>query len=565
MAKKAININGTATQMVGDINDNFDELYEGAGAGSLTKDHKETYTAETAIYSSGKVMGSSEGKLVFTDASSSRKIFCIDIDTNDDSVAYQIPAVQANNGALSYAFVDDENNIIASSALGTGTTDASVFVSLANVKKVYISRPSSADSASLKVYVFGDYLYDELFVEANMSTSLVALGSRVPAISESGYFSPSSNSLAKTIIIPITGCKTIEGVGKVRQDTLNWVILDKDLKVLKSHTYSSVYYSRTAYQHIPDGARFLACQTDSGDTDTALVADYTLRTKLPKVEYNILALGNSFTQCYWTYVPAILEHLLGDDYKITIFYGMLGASTFENWKNWLVGTGTQSIGITINNTWYSYYALSAQSVFNMIDVDLIGFQQQSNQSMMYYTWRDMWIAAVKAGSQRAKNQIDFMWTMVHSKPTTTEVADSDATMQSIMAANKAMEEDFAIDICPVGTAIQNARHTSINDLPWEGDYGQLTPEGTHLQKGFACFIAGWVVARYICKKLGIDVPCYGDKMNIDAEFDATYRNLTGYGTNPVYATDMDMVYLAQRCVEAALKFPYEIKTNLGTT
>ena len=33
MAKKTININGTATQMVNDINSNFDELYQGAGGG----------------------------------------------------------------------------------------------------------------------------------------------------------------------------------------------------------------------------------------------------------------------------------------------------------------------------------------------------------------------------------------------------------------------------------------------------------------------------------------------------------------------------------------------------
>lgn len=36
MAKKTININGTATQMVNDINSNFDELYQGAGGGSAS-------------------------------------------------------------------------------------------------------------------------------------------------------------------------------------------------------------------------------------------------------------------------------------------------------------------------------------------------------------------------------------------------------------------------------------------------------------------------------------------------------------------------------------------------
>lgn len=36
MAKKTININGTATQMVNDINSNFGELYQGAGGGSAS-------------------------------------------------------------------------------------------------------------------------------------------------------------------------------------------------------------------------------------------------------------------------------------------------------------------------------------------------------------------------------------------------------------------------------------------------------------------------------------------------------------------------------------------------
>lgn len=51
MAKKTIDISGSATKMVDDINDNFSELYEGAGASaSVPTKHVKVYDAMTRCY-----------------------------------------------------------------------------------------------------------------------------------------------------------------------------------------------------------------------------------------------------------------------------------------------------------------------------------------------------------------------------------------------------------------------------------------------------------------------------------------------------------------------------------
>lgn len=588
MAKKTININGSATQMVDDINDNFDELYEGAGAGSVVKDHAEAYTTETATYTSGKVMTNSNGKLVFADdASTSRKIFCIDIDADDDSVAYTVNQVASDSNQIGYALVDAEDNIIASEVGTTTATDYKCLVSLADVRKIYISKAPSATSASIGVVVFGEGRYTEddgeVQVSGNEGQYLTSFYKKIPSSATlDSVFTPAtcfaSNANAETVVALISGCKTLEGYGySPSSNYYNYVILDKELKIIGRDNFPPMdtnFATTTSYMHLPAGAKFLLFT----DRNNGNVTRFFLKTRLPECEYYILALGNSFTRNYWQYVPAILNEWYGDKIHFTIFAGLYDASTFESWKDYLVsGTSARAMSVTVHGSWRGYGNTttprsSANAIFAAYSFDLVGFQQVSTQSANYATISPYWISAVKALSRLANKHTDVMWTMTHAttygRASDSQVGDVDYTdtmMGNIFTVNEQFAEDFAVDICPVGTAIQNARHTGINDLEWAGDNpGAMMPDARHLQAGFACFIAGLVVARFVGKKLGIDIQCYGDKMNIDAEFDAAYSKLTTYGS-PVYATDADMNYLAQRCVEAAMRFPFEIKTNLGTT
>lgn len=588
MAKKSININATATQMVDDINDNFGELYEGAGAGNVVKDHAETYTTETATYTSGKVMTSSNGKLVFADASTSRKIFCIDIDADDDSVAYIINQVASDSNQIGYALVDAEDNIIASEVGTITATDYKCLVSLADVRKIYLSKASSAVSASIGVVVFGEDRYTEddgeVQVSGNEGQYLTSFYKKVPSSATlDSVFTPAtcfaSNANAETVVALISGCKTLEGYGySPNYQYYNYVILDKELKVVGRDNFSPMdadFDTTTSYRHLPAGAKFLLFT----DRNSSNVTRFFLKTKLPEREYYILALGNSFTRNYWQYVPAILNEWYGDKIHFTIFAGLYDSSNFESWKEYLnSGTTARVMAVTVHGSWRDFGNTttprsSANAIFSAYNFDLVGFQQVSTLSANYSTISMHWINAVKALSRITGRHVDVMWTMTHAttaaRASDSQVSDIDYTdtmMGNIIDTNEQFAEDFAVDICPVGTAIQNARHTGINDLEWAGaSPGAMMPDTKHLQAGFACFIAGLVVARFIGKKLGIDIQCYGDKMNIDAAFDAAYSKMATYGTSAVYATDADMNYLAQRCVEAALRFPFEIKTNLGTT
>lgn len=562
MAKKTINSYGTATQMVGDINDNFNELYNKIDGGSGQKSSTETITL-SGLYSSNKKMASSNGKLTFADSTSGRKIFVMDVSDAAGKYAFLFAGVQSDNSALGYAVVDSESNIIGSVVGKTTAGDKTCFIPLKEASKIYISRPSSATSASVQVFALGDDLSNnEIQANIGEGNHITVLGGFQITKDGNDNFGLTANQYVNTVIADVHGAKTIEGYGYTRQNLYNWAILDEDLKVIAYEQYGSYYDCTTPYRHLPDGAKFLAF-AEKINISTPY-SKYFLRTELPEKEYTILALGNSYTQCYWTYVPAILEELYGDKVKCTIVVGMLGASAFGGWEDFITdGTVSRSMSVSVHGLWKGYLSSTAASLFSKFDFDLVGFQQQSGQAKTY-AWGSDWPLAVASASERAQRHIDFMWTMVHAKPEGNDLAYTDTLMRQIFTAHQSFAAAFPIEICPVGTAIQNARHTSINDLEWAGSApGLMTPDGTHLQDGFACYIAALVVARYIGKKLGFDFPLYGDKLDPDAEFDAAYSKLTVYGTSPVYSTGDSMLYLAQRCVESAIKFPFEIK-NVAT-
>lgn len=566
MAQKPININATATQMVDDINANFGELYDGIGVNTGQMSSATETIVLTELYSSNKKMASSSGKLTFADSTTGRKIFVMDVSNAAVKYAFLFAGVQSDNSALGYAVVDSDSNIIGY-AVGTTTVgDKTCFIPLKEASKIYISRPSSATSASIQVFALGNDLPNtEIQANIGEGNHIAVFNGFQITKDDNDNFGLTANQLVNTVIADVHGAKTIEGYGYTRQNLYNWAILDEDLKVIAYEQYGSYYDCTTPYRHLPDGAKFLAF-AERTNVSTPY-SKYYLRTELPEKEYTILALGNSYTQCYWTYVPAILGELYGDKVKCTIVVGMLGASTFGGWEDFITdGAVKRSMSVSVHGLWKGYLSSTAVALFNKFDFDLVGFQQQSGQANTY-AWGGDWPLAVASASSRAAKHIDFMWTMVHAKPEGNDLAYTDTLMRQIFTAHQSFASAFPIEICPVGTAIQNARHTSINDLEWAGSApGLMTPDGTHLQDGFACYVAALVVARYISKKLGFDFPLYGDKLDPDAEFDAAYSKLTVYGTSPVYSTGDSMLYLAQRCVEAAMRFPFEIKNvNTGAT
>lgn len=568
---KTININGTATQMVSDINANFDELYEGAGACVEVKDHTETLTSAEVVLIDGKnqQMSVVEGILVLSNSSSnSRKTFRIPISNDSDAVIYNVNSAQSDSGCLAYAIVDENMEVLAYASGSTSTKSYAVFKKLTNAMWVYVSTAGSASSASIDVMVFGDTTSVDAGVRVSATNKLTMFYRKAISVDGENNFGLTDNSYVSTFISYIGGCRTIEGYGYNNGANVNFAVLDKDLKVImydSSGASAGSYKSLSPFAHIPEGAKFLAFI----DTQNASYyeSEYVLSTTLPKKEFNVLVLGNSYTYNYFDYVPAILESLYGDKCRFNIIVGMVAMSSFQDtWYPWL-SSGSNGMAAFVDGKWRSFGSKSASSLFGKYEFDVVGFQQVSGSSHNYNSWKGTWPQAVAKVCALAKRHTDVMWTMTHAKPTGGDLNYTDNLMRNIIEANKSMSEDFPVDICPVGTAIQNARHTDINNLQWVGtsDAGQLTLDGSHLQLGFACYIAGLVVARYLGKKAGIDNQCLGDKLHIDAEFDANYTQLDQSGSS-VYSTDEDMDYLAQRCVESALKFPFEIKdVDTGAT
>lgn len=522
-----------------------------------------TLTTES-LFSNNKKMVNQNGVLTFQSSTTGRRIFRFDFD-NFDGVALSLPSVQRDNGSLVYAFTDDNDNIIFSSSGGTtSNTNINIIKSLNGVKYVYISKSSSSTSADIKVVKHGVKGIDTQELIINRTNCISFLGNGI-IVNVDGKVDVSSSSTTKSICVGlIHGMRTLEGYTYANQGAIDFAITDKYLNIILSHNCYTAYAQHHPLMDIPEDAYYIVYSDKQSATETSYNSQlYFTNGELYKHIHKILLVGNSFTQCYWNFVPYILKNIFGEDHKWVIMIGMVGSSDVANWNNWLNNSGNQNFSILIHDNWYAYDSGRRYSgdILQLYDWDCMGMQQRSVFSGNYSTWRNIWGDVIAKISSQAKRAIKVFFTMVHAVPTSVNVADSDTRMEEIFAAHRQFQAEFPVDIIPVGTAIQNARHTPINNIAWTGSYGQLTPDNMHLQSGFACLIGAWAIVQYLCRLFGSSRDVTGDITRVDASFMAEHNMLIQYG-NAIFAENEDQNMVAQKCVLAASYFPFEIKENI---
>ena len=135
-------------------------------------------------------------------------------------------------------------------------------------------------------------------------------------------------------------------------------------------------------------------------------------------------------------------------------------------------------------------------------------------------------------------------------------------------AREIVEESYAYDVLPCGTAIQNARTTSLNSL---GEASELRYDSSpgHLQNGLPVLIGSYTAAFKLCELSGIKPKIYNIQYE-PTDSDLAYlkywmryqsASIPGHG-NCVGVNTANMV-LAQRCAMMAIKKPYEV-TDMTT-
>lgn len=318
-----------------------------------------------------------------------------------------------------------------------------------------------------------------------------------------------------------------------------------------------VNYSPT----IPDGTTMIRVAGSTTFQDAVVsVALGVKKTGIQK-ELNILVFGNSYSYDSFAYIPYIVrrnlpyvklnlailyqghcslqEHL--DNVQNDTAYPQF-AHYFEDEVKWKVQEN----------------AVSAEDALTMKQWDIIIFQQNSANSRTYstYSYLGDLIDEIYA---IIDYPVKIGWNMTHAwADGYSSLSDSSAEMYAdIVACVEQLVKDYPIEfVLPYGTAIQNARGTSLDSL---GTFGHLTYDGTHLNDGIPCLVASYAVFLELVKQSGNDYrSIIGEQTRPDATW-TTEQAIPQSDGSPVGVNDANCL-IAQKCAVMAEKYPFEVST-----
>lgn len=265
----------------------------------------------------------------------------------------------------------------------------------------------------------------------------------------------------------------------------------------------------------------------------------------------ILAIGNSWTCDAYNYVGELLKNVFGDTVKLRIGVAYQGGASLQNHYNNLV-----------NNSSYTYYewvntgpswtktTKAINAILQLDEWDVIVFQQVSTNAANYSTYQPYLNNCLDLISQRVSKPVKFGWNLVRRTMTTTvdwsNISDN---------AQRLLRETLIQFVIPCGTATENARTTSLDNL---GDGGHLTYDGSHLQDGLPCLIEAYAVTLSVLSIFG-----YGQKGINGASFLPTQSWTNSHGMpdqangSVIGLTDSNVV-LAKKCATIAVNNPFVI-------
>lgn len=307
-----------------------------------------------------------------------------------------------------------------------------------------------------------------------------------------------------------------------------------------------------------------------------------------KRQIRILAIGNSFTEDAFAYMPDILKKIC-PDLDITIAIGYIGGSPLAQHLAYFTGQdvtqettlyrtanglyqrvnantmaveweGLYKVTTSVNGgAWDNGEDMTVQQMLDKEQWDIITFQQSGGRSNS--DWDTYYAPYIYALQKSLFSKIDYPtrlgWVLVHGA-----YGNSDASFLSkwegtAVNAEKVMDKTGVSILFPYGTAVQNLRTTTLKSLG-DGEHHNLTVDDAHLQEGIGPLAAAYTNAIVIMRALGFPYGVVGDDTRPDAAW-ITSINAPGpnIGTGVIGITDANC-FLAQVAAEKAVMNPYEL-------
>lgn len=298
-----------------------------------------------------------------------------------------------------------------------------------------------------------------------------------------------------------------------------------------------------------------------------------------KISLKILFLGNSFSMDTCSYVPWVMANTNpGVEVKLGCLY-IAGASLSDHVRNIqnssaaytyysFFGSGPYDVA---DDKWSESANASANSILAAETWDYIVLQQKSINSGNYNTIDGTLDTLVGLIREICGDNIKFGWLLTQAYTDTylsslgTKPVDADGTSldtskkmyEAIASVAHDVCENYGIDfLIPTGTAIQNARLTSLGSL---GSSGGLTADGYHLQEGLPCLIGAYSMVMAILRNANFsETTVMLSPFRLDDAWDDAYTPTDQHNGTVVGIND-DNCLIAQKCAVRALYSPFEVK------
>ena len=293
---------------------------------------------------------------------------------------------------------------------------------------------------------------------------------------------------------------------------------------------------------------------------------------------SILFMGNSFTKDEVGYVPELLREAF-PNMRCTIGIMFKGGCRLSQHYSYMINDTPYPNYYEYdweNGTWITSADVKLSAVITRHRWDIICFQQGAATSTDYSTFQPYLNDLINGYIKMLGHNVKFVYNMAHAYGdgdprlgTTVDDVQLPQTSDDFFAAQCTAVQSMLVgtgisDYIPSGTAVQNARTTSIDDMGTD-PYGHMCVDsGSHLQNGVPRLAPSYVVFAKICEWSGKPYAgFFGSQITPDTAWMDAHNVPAGCGNHRncqgVDASEIDDYrILSAKCATAALKKPFEI-------